>query len=94
MPLTGPNRSFGPIPGVGPTAAAGPLEGETAYSSSGADQQELVDRYPGLAAKSDRDLIELVAAPPAGVALMGDVDEVQAVAAILLERRLSAALAA
>ena len=58
---------------------------ERQYASRRCDEQELLDRYPGLLDQGDADLIEIVADP---LALMGDVDEVVAVAAIILQRRL------
>jgi hypothetical protein len=49
---------------------------------------DLVAKFPGMGLMSDAELIEIVADPPT---LMGDCDEVVAVAAILLEQRLTAA---
>ena len=56
------------------------------YAARRCDEAELLAAYPGLHDKPDAFLIDLIANPPA---LMGDADEVAAVAAILLERRLA-----
>ena len=58
------------------------------YAARRCDEAELLAAYPGLHDKPDVFLIDLIASPPA---LMGDADEVAAVAAILLERRLAGA---
>ena len=57
---------------------------EAAYDAAAED--ELLVKYRGLTGQPDAALIELIADPPA---LFGDADEVTAVAAIVLERRLA-----
>jgi hypothetical protein len=68
------------------TAQASVEQTEGDYAATRCDEQELLDRYPGLLDKPDDDLIDLVGNPPA---LMADADEVSATAAVILERRLS-----
>jgi hypothetical protein len=68
------------------TAQASDEQSEAEYAGKRCDEQELLDRYPGLLDKPDDDLIDLVGNPPA---LMADADEVSATAAVILERRLS-----
>ena len=60
-------------------------ETEAQYAASRCDEAELLARYPGLQTQSDSFLIEFVGNPPG----IRDDDEVIAVAAILLTRRLS-----
>lgn len=61
---------------------------EAAYASRRCDEQELIDAHPSLVDASDFALIELISDPEAAAAV-GDADEVSAVAAILIERRLA-----
>lgn len=67
---------------IDPTEA----EMEQQYAAMKCDEADLLARHPGLSGATDQTLIDLIADPAGGE----DSDELAAVAAILLERRLTA----
>lgn len=58
-------------------------QAEADYAARQCDEAELLAKYPGLACRTDAELIELIADPLP----FPDADEAAAAAAVLLERR-------